>query len=127
MSIQFKLIFTGVVFLLIVMLGYWLHHLDKPYPISWLTIHKLLSLAVLAFLVRTLLQNGALESMGPARTVLLTGTAALWIFTILSGGLLSMERSWPRLMSFSHQILPYLTLGVTIWCLYEVLIKEHPL
>jgi predicted ferric reductase len=127
MTLQLKIIITGALFVLIFILGYWLHHLDKPYPTSWLTIHKLLSLAVLIFLARTLMQNGALETTDTARSWLLISTGVLWVLAILSGGFLSMDREWPPLISTSHQILPYMTLAMTIWCVYEVLFKEHSL
>ena len=117
-----KLLVSTAVFMLVFVLGYWLHHLARPYPTPLLTVHKLISLALLIYLVREVLHTQPLALQSPFQLAILIFTALLWITTILSGGFLSMEREWPAWVAALHQSLPYLTLAGSAYSLYLMII-----
>jgi hypothetical protein len=119
-GIQIKMAMVAVCFVTIFLLGYWLNHLGKPYSTLWLSIHKLLSLGILVFLVRFMIQNAGLSGISSEAMVLLIASGILWFLTILSGGMMSMEMEWPSWFSLVHHVLPYLTVGLTGFTFYWI-------
>ncbi|MCE1253950.1 MAG: hypothetical protein LWX83_10425 [Anaerolineae bacterium] len=115
-SILMKMIFTILVFVFIFLTGYWLGHTGKPYAVLIFTLHKLMALGMLIFVGVTLYP--VLKTAGRLQIVC-TGMAALgFLFTIVSGGLLSVDKEMPALIHWLHRLLPYLTLLSSLAALY---------
>ena len=115
-----KHVIAGLFFLFILLSGFWLSLIGKPYSMIIITIHKLIGLAIgiyLAISVYRLHQAGQLSPVGIAAIVV---TIMLFIGLVTTGGLLSTEKPVPLVVSMIHKRFPYLTVlssGVTIYLL----------
>lgn len=115
---QLRVVVTGLLYLGIFLSGFWLSNSGKPYNTIIFTIHKLISLAAIIFLVRTIYQIHQVASLSVIE--LLTGvvTGLLFIGTIVSGSLLSIDRPMPAVILVMHQVTPFLTALATTITLY---------
>ena len=115
---QLRIVGAGLFFLFILLSGFWVSHSGKPYSVLILAIHKLISVAAVIWLgitIRRIAQAGALGA-----TELLPAIVAGFVFlgTIVTGGLLSMDKAMPAIVLRLHQITPYLTVLSTAVTLY---------
>lgn len=117
--IQPKSLVLGVLFLVIILIGYRLHHLEKPYPTGLFTLHKLLSLGVLVYLVRWVMTVDAAPFSASIWSLVLIG-GGIWLFTVISGGLLSLPKDWSVWLSRIHHVLAYGTVLVSAWSIYSI-------
>ncbi len=63
---QWKIVLTGIAFLLLFVLGYALSRSGKPYPLFAFTLHKLITLGIIAYLFMTIYK---LNQVAPAQPV----------------------------------------------------------
>ena len=119
-----KFLIAGVFFVFIGISGYWLSHIGKPIHTVLLTIHKLISLAALAYLVVTLYRVHQAAPLGPA--ALATGVVSIGLFIglIATGGLLSTPKIMPTIVTRIHHIVPYLVVISTAAALYFTLVRK---
>jgi hypothetical protein len=118
---QLRVVSAGLFFLFIFLSGIWLSRSGKPLNGMILTIHKLISLAAVGFLVITIYQINqvaALSAMGLTAGVV---TGLFFLGTIIAGGLLSTGKPVPAAILTMHQITPVLTVFSTAVTLYLVL------
>jgi hypothetical protein len=117
---QLRIVEAASSFAIIFVSGYWLSRVGKPYNVIVLTIHKLVSLAAVVFLIVAMIQ--AAQALALAATDLVAGVVAGLFFLALmaTGGLLSGEKEMPAVVRRLHQIAPYLTVlsvAVTLYLL----------
>jgi hypothetical protein len=106
-----------VLFIVVFLLGFLLRRSGKPYSGLMLTVHKLISLAViilLALLVYRFNQATPLDSTALLTAVL---TVVFFVVAIISGGLVSIDRPTPPVVRALHWATPFLTIaGVAATC-----------
>jgi hypothetical protein len=107
-----------VFFLLIFASGFWLSSLGEPLNTAVLTVHKLAAIVAIAFLAVTVFR---LKKMGGLNATMTAGavfTGILFLGTIATGGLASMDLNVPAAVPGLHHVLPYVTTlstGVTLF------------
>lgn len=111
---------TGILYLLIFLSGYRLSNSGKPYHIIILTIHKLISLVVALILIMVVYQLNQTASLSTIELTTSVITAITLLITIITGGLLSINRPITPILKKLHQITPFvsvLSTGVTLFFL----------
>ncbi len=114
----FRFAAAGVFFLFIFVFGFWLSRSGRPRNVVLLALHKLISLAAVAFLVITLYQ---INQEAPFDAIELTAgvvTGLFFLGTIFLGGWVSLDKPAPSVIAISHKLLPYLTVLSTAITLY---------
>ena len=112
---------AGLFFLFIFLSGIWLSHSGKPLNVIILTIHKLISLAAVVFLVITIYQINRVANLNTIELTAGVVTGLFLLGTIISGGLLSTGKPMPAAILTMHQITPFLTVFSTAATLYLLL------
>jgi hypothetical protein len=120
-AIQSRVAGAGLLFLFIFLSGYWLSHSGRPLNGIILTIHKLISLAAVAFLVITIYQANQVGHLGAIALIAGVVAGLLFLGTIVTGGLLSTGKPVPVAILTMHQITPFLTVLSTAVTLYRLL------
>ena len=118
MSLQAKYITIAVLFIVHFVFGYRLRRSDKPYSNTILTVHKLASLAALVMLALVVRQLWADANVGGFEMAAVIITGLLFIATILTGGLLSADKSMPASITIVHKLIPYLTVLSAVVTVY---------
>jgi hypothetical protein len=118
---QWRVVVIGVLYLLIFLFGVWLTRSGKPYSTIVLTIHKLISLAAAVYLGIVLYQMNKVAPLNAAEIAVGVTTGLLFLGTIATGGLLSVDRAMPSVVLWSHRITPFLTVIASAVTLYLVL------
>ncbi len=117
-AILSRMITAGLLFLLTFIFGFWLSRSDKPYGVVIFTIHKLIALGAVIFLGITLYKEHQLSPLSPGQIAAALVMALCFLSTILTGGLLSIEKPVPAIVLIFHRVLPYLTVVSTAVVLY---------
>lgn len=115
---QLRIVVAGLFFVVIFGSGYWLSRAGKPYSVIVLTVHKLISLAVVVFLVITMIQSNRVAALGAMELVAGAVTGLFFLSLFATGGLLSGGEQMPVIVSRLHRIAPYLTVLSTAATLY---------
>jgi hypothetical protein len=123
-NVQSRVIGAGLFFLFIFLSGLWLSHSGRPLNVIILTIHKLVSLAAIAFLVITLSQINRVAPLGATELTVSILTGVFFLGTIATGGLLSTGKPMPAVVLTMHQVIPILTLLSTTATLFLVLSRK---
>lgn len=121
-GVVMNLTFWGIagitlMFLMIIATGFWVSIGGKPYNTGIFTLHKLISLA--AVVILTIITVKTCKASG-LNGFALTGvivTGILFLGTIATGGMLSVDKVMPAIVLRMHHILPYVTTvstGVTL-------------
>jgi hypothetical protein len=111
---------AGLVFVVIFVSGYWLSRSGKPYNVIVLTVHKLISLAAVVFLVIVMIQSNREAALSAIELVASVVTGLFFLALMATGGLLSSDKEMPAVVLRLHQIAPYLTVlsaAVTLYLL----------
>ena len=116
-----RMITTGLLFLGIFISGFSLKQAGKPYPGLLFNLHKLIGLAAVAFLIVIVYQIKHINTIGRLETIALIFTFFFFADTIISGGLVSIDKPVPPIISLMHRLLPYATLLSTAAALYLLL------
>ena len=121
MSITIKITFIAILFLLIVISGFWLSKKAKPYPVLLFNVHKLISLAafILGGIVIYNLQKGIEITSG--HLLLISATGVLFIFSIITGGLLNLDKPFYKLFRLIHRILSPIVIILTAIIFYLII------
>ena len=105
-----KWMLVGAGMLIVMVLGYLLTRSDKPYPVLLLTVHKLIPVAVVVFLVVTLLRANREAALGNDLWLTAAVTLVFYLAAIATGGLVSVEKEMPEAVHLLHHYLPYMCL-----------------
>ena len=119
-----KFVITGVFFVCILLSGFWLHRLGRPVNSLVLTIHKLISVAAVVYLVVNVYHiNQATPLTTPE---IIAGVVAILLFLVMiaTGGFLSVEKEMPAFVHTIHQFTPYLMILSTSATLYLLLVRR---
>jgi hypothetical protein len=123
LTTQLKLIISGISFLVIFAAGFWLHNSGKPYNMAIFTLHKLVSLGLIILLAITISKMHQASPLNTIEIITLAVTGFLFAATIGTGGMLSVDKVWPPIVSTLHKVLPFLALASTSASMYLLLIK----
>jgi hypothetical protein len=124
-TVQIKALSAGLFLLFIFLFGFWLSRSGKPYPVLAFTIHKLIAVAAVIYLGATLYRIHQAAPLSSLQLILTALTALLYVATIVSGGLLSIDKPMPEIVLRLHQVTPYLTVVATAVMLYVVLVGRE--
>jgi hypothetical protein len=114
---------VGLLFLIIFISGFWLSKSGKPYHAVVFNVHKLLGLAVFVLVGVLVYQTQHGSAFSSLEFTMIGIAAVLTIGTIISGGLVSIDKSLPTVITLIHKILPYLTVLATAVVLY--FLQQH--
>lgn len=106
---QSTILVAGIFFGLILLSGIWLKRSGKPYSVIVLTIHKLISLAAVGFLAKAVVQMNRTAPLGTTGLALSVATGVMFLTTIVTGGLVSIDRPVPATVKTLHRVTPILT------------------
>lgn len=115
---------TALFFVLIFLFGFWLSRSGKPYNAAVFTFHKLIALGAGVFLVLTIYKVNQAVPLNPTQILAIVICAVCFAVTVVTGGLLSIDKAMPLFVLRLHQITPYLTLLSTAATLYLLLAKS---
>jgi hypothetical protein len=118
---QIRIMWTVLFYLLIFVSGFWLTRSGKPYNAIVLTIHKLISVAAIVYLVITMVRADKVTQLGAGELVAGVVTGLFFLGTIVTGGLLSVDKPMPAVVLWLHRITPFLTVLSTAVTLYLLL------
>ena len=114
---------AGIAVLLVIVFifGFWLSRAGKPYPVAAFNIHKLAGVGAAVLLGISFYKAHQLAALSPLQTVAMLAAALLFLATIISGGLMSIDKAMPPFVSRLHLVTPFLTLLSSVVALYLVL------
>jgi hypothetical protein len=112
------LLIVGAGFVAVFATGYWLKKLGRPYKALPLTLHKLLGVGVLIYLIVTVTRANRAAALGGQEWGLCLAAGALFLATLASGGWLSSVKDEPKLGLTLHRLLPRLVVVATLAFLY---------
>jgi hypothetical protein len=121
---QLRVVGTGLFFVFIFLSGYWLSRSGKPYSAIIFNIHKLIGLAAGVFLIVTVYQIHRVAPLGPAEIIAIVVTVLFFIGVVAAGGLLSIDKPMPVIVSMMHKLLPYVAVLSTAVTLYLLLSRK---
>ena len=113
-----RTIITSVLFLIIFLSGFWLSRSGKPYQVIVFTFHKLIALGVLAFLAVTVYRTHQTTPLEPLMWIAFAFTVVIFVATIVTGGLLSIDKPMPSSLTVVHNVFPFLSLLSSAGMLY---------
>ncbi len=117
-SPQLRLIISGLSFFIIFAIGFVLQHSGKPYNVALFTLHKLVSVGLVVFLVVAVIKINQVAPLSTLQIIVLAISALCFIATVATGGMLSVEKTWPLIVAVLHKVLPFATLVSTAVSLY---------
>lgn len=112
-----RIIWTGMLFILVFLFGFWLYRSGRPINTIVLTIHKLIALGALILIGVTIYQVNQVAALSAVTWLVAVVTGSVFVITIITGGLLSLEQPVTA-VSIVHKIGPFLTVAGTIVTMY---------
>jgi hypothetical protein len=119
-----RIVSMSLFFIFIFLSGYWLSRSGKPYPMIIFTLHKLISLGALIFLSAMVYKIYQTTPLPTVQVIVIVVTGICFLIMMITGGLLSIEKSMPAVIHKTHQITPYLTLISVSLTLYLLLLQS---
>lgn len=119
-----KVVITGFFFLGIFLSGIWLSRTGKPYSMAIFNLHKLIALGAIVFLAFSINAIRLTITFETAQIIAIVTTTACFMITIISGGLISIDKPTPGILAIIHKLGPYLTVLSTAAMLYLLLGKK---
>jgi len=113
-----RFIGAGLGFLLILVSGYWLSHIGKPYNAILFNIHKLVAVAAIVLLVIIVVRANRVAALSTIELIAAVATGVSFLSLVASGGVLSIVKEMPAVVLKVHQVAPYLTVVLTGATLY---------
>ncbi len=113
-----KIIITSLLLVGMILTGFIVSRSGKPYGTLLLTLHKLVSLGALIFLVVTVNQAIRITTVNPITLVVIILSAVLFIALFATGGIVSAMKAPPRIILTIHYILPYMLAVSTLGTLF---------
>lgn len=111
----------ALLFVLILLSGFWVSGAGKPYKTLPFTIHKLAGLAIGILLAVLVYRTHQASPLGSIEIAAIVVTVLFFAGTVVPGALLSIDESAPGIVLRLHQIVPVLTLLSTAGTLYLLL------
>src|SRR4030042_5090372 len=89
---QLRVVGAGLFYLFIFLSGFWLSKSGKPFNGIILTIHKLISLAAVFFLVIIMIQSNRVAALSATELIAGVITGLFFLSLMITGGLLSSDQ-----------------------------------
>ena len=102
-----RIVAVVVGFVVLLGTGYWLSRVGKPYGQMLLTVHKLVSLAMLVFVLWSAIAANKTAALTPSAWLVVSLAALAFVILIGTGGALSAMASPPGIVRWLHKIAPY--------------------
>lgn len=113
---QRTILYVVLLFVGLFLTGYGLARMGKPYSSILFNLHKLVGIGIVVYLAVLVRRAHLAGALTPVEILVVVVTALLFLATIASGGLSSLERPTPKPASVAHNVLPYLTVaGSAVW------------
>lgn len=119
-----RFIGTGLLFILIFLSGFWLSNSGRPLNVLVLTIHKLMGLGTAILIGVTVYQINQQVGLNSTVWIAAAITLVLFLATIISGGLSSLEQPAATAILAIHKIGPFLTVVSAAATMY-LLVKSQ--
>jgi predicted neutral ceramidase superfamily lipid hydrolase len=100
---QMKILVMAAGFVLIFLTGYWLHRSGQPFNAGVLALHKLLSLALIVYLVLAVLKINKIAPLSQSELIACIVTGLLFLGAVAAGGVLSAVKTMPAVVQTSHK------------------------
>jgi cytochrome b561 len=100
-----------VLFIIVFLLGFLLRRSGKPYNGLMLTVHKLISLAVLILVILVVYRFNQATPLDSTALLTAVLTVVFFVAAIISGGLVSLDRPTSPIARALHWMTPFLTIG----------------
>jgi hypothetical protein len=113
-----NLITLGLLFLFILLTGYWLNRSGNPYHVLLVTFHKLIGLGTGVYLGLSLYRISKIVPLDSIQIVMIAITVLCFAVNVATGSLLSTNRPMPKAVSLLNKYFPYLTLVSTGGMIY---------
>lgn len=98
-----------IIYILAIFSGFWLSKLGRPLNTPIFTIHKLAGLVVFILMILILKNNISSIMLNSLTVFIIALTFILFAGIIATGGIMSFEKSYPRVVFIVHTSLPFLT------------------
>jgi hypothetical protein len=121
MSTQLGFVIIGILFLVKIISGIFLTRSGRPFSSLLLTFHKLISLGTLVFVAITVNRLRGDTGLSPVEMTAVIVTGVLFLLTIVTGGLVSLEKPAPAAITIVHRLAPFVTTLATVATLYLVI------
>lgn len=105
-----KVVGVAVGFVALFGTGFWLSHAGRPYGQALFTVHKLVAVAILVFIVWSAVAANRLSPLGAPAWVVVSLAGLAFVALIASGGVLSAMETPPAAVRFLHKVAPYASL-----------------
>lgn len=115
----------GIFFIVLLATGIWLSITGRPLDTLVFTIHKLVGVGILVYLIVTAYRANQLFHLNFSELAISVVTVVLLISTIVAGGVLSIETSVPAIIWLIHQIGPILVVLSAVLMLYMLHARTH--
>lgn len=122
-----KAISTGLFFLFIFLSGFILTRSGKPYHMLLVNIHKLIALGAFVFLAITVYRLNQAVVLNSLQFTALAVTGLCGVIMIITGGLMSIDKTMPAFVTVLHRSIPYLTVLMSFVTLYLLLFRNDEL
>jgi len=121
---QLKVLSAGLCFLFIFLSGFWLSRSGKPYGAILFNVHKLIAVAAFVYLFITVRQVQQVTPLSTVEIAVSMIAGLLFICTVVSGGLVSIDRPMPAGIGLLHKLLPYFTTLSSAAALYLLFTRK---
>ena len=113
---------VGVVlgFVIVLGTGYWLSRAGKPYGQALLTVHKLVAVAMLVFMLWSAVSVHQVTALTPVAWVMVSLAALALVLLLGTGGALSALANPPSVVRWLHKVAPYAAVLLSGLWLYFV-------
>ena len=113
-TIKIKIAFTGILIVLSIISGIWLHRKERPLNAIIFNMHKLISLAAIVLIVITVIAFNKNVDLRSTDFMLIALTALFLILLVVTGGILSLDKPVNFILLNIHRIL---TFFIVVSCL----------
>ena len=106
-----KVLITAALFIAVFVLGFVLRRSGKPYSGLVVTVHKLISLAVLILFILTVNRINTATPLASTALAAAALTGVFFVVAIVSGGLVSTDKPAPAIALTLHRVTPFVTIA----------------
>jgi hypothetical protein len=98
----------AIALIVVFLLGFRLTRSGRPYSVLILTVHKLAALAVLVILALLVVRAARTAPLDAVVWIASMAGAVFFLAAIISGGLLSTDKTLPPVVKALHRVSPFL-------------------
>ena len=110
MSTVARSVVLPILFLLVLLSGFWTSRSGRPLNVAASTVHKLVSLGAGIFIIATLVQRNRIAPLGNTEWLVIAIAGLCFLGLVATGGFLTSDKPLPSALLRVHQILPALAI-----------------